>query len=93
MFNPPHGTNDKTMRTKTPHQIFEQWRRMSRNATTRTNIERVKRAAETTCRYWDNIYKANGIADRYKCSDTAKCNEIYYTAAMPASIYAKQTEV
>ena len=93
MFNPPHGTNDKTMRTKTPHQIFEQWLRMSRNATTRTNIERVKRAAEITWRYWDNIYKANGIADHYKCSDTAKCNEIYNTAAMPASIYAKQTEV
>lgn len=44
-------------------------------------------------RYWDNIYKANGIADRHKCSDTAKCNEIYYNAATPASIYAKQTEV
>lgn len=66
---------------------------MSHSATTRTNIERVKRAAETTRRYWDNIYKANGIVDRHKCSDTAKCNEIYYNAATPASIYAKQTEV
>lgn len=80
------------MRTKTPYQIFEQWRRMSRNATTRTNIERIKRAAEIMCRYWDNIYKANGIEDRLQCS-AIESNEIYYNAATPTSIYTKQIEV
>lgn len=81
------------MRTKTPHQLFEQWQRMSKNATTRANIERVKRATEITLRYCDNIYKVNGIADHYKCSNTAKCDDIWLKAATPVSIYAKQTEV
>lgn len=78
------------MRTKTPKQIFEQWQRIARNATTRANIERVKRAAYITRRYWDNIYKANGITDRLNYGDTAKCNEIWNTAAVPASVYTKQ---
>lgn len=78
------------MRTKTPQQIYEQWRRISRNATTRENIERVKHAAHISRRYWDNIYKANGIADRLNYGDTAKCNEIWSTAPVPASVYAKQ---
>ena len=76
------------MRTKTPKQIFEQWQRMARNARTPQNIERVKAATNTTRRYWNNIYKANGIADRCKSTDTAKCNDIWEHAAKPASIYA-----
>ena len=78
------------MRTKTPKQIFEQWQRIARNATTRANTERVKRAAYISRRYWDNIYKANGIADRFNYGDTAKCKEIWNTAAVPASVYAKK---
>lgn len=78
------------MRTKTPKHIFEQWQRIARNATTRANIERAKRAAYISRHYWDNIYKAYGIADRLKHGDTAKCNEIWNTAPVPASIYAKQ---
>lgn len=78
------------MKTKTPKQIFEQWQRIARNATTRANIERAKRAAHISRCYWDNIYKANGIADRLNYNDTAKCNEIWNTAAVTASVYAKQ---
>lgn len=78
------------MRTKTPKQIFEQWQRMARNATTRANIGRVKRAAYISRRYWDNIYKANGIADHLNCNDTEKCNEIWESAAVPASVYANK---
>ena len=78
------------MKTKTPKQIFEQWQRITRNATTRANIERITRTADITRRYWDNIYKANGIADRLNCNDTAKCNKIWEAAAVPVSVYAKQ---
>lgn len=77
------------MKTKTPKQIFEQWQRLARNAQTRANIERIKRATIVSRRYWDNIYNANGIADRNKSSDTARCNYIWENAATPASIYTK----
>lgn len=76
------------MRTKTPKQIFEQWKRMSRITTTRKDVERLKRAAEITRRYWDNIYAANGIKDRM-AGNTEVCNRIWETAATPISIYAK----
>lgn len=77
------------MRTKTPLQIYEQWQRMARNARTPENIERVKRAAIISRKYWDNIYRANGMPDRLTSSDTARANYIWYNAATPASIYAK----
>lgn len=77
------------MKTKTPDQIFKQWQRMAKLAKTKTNIERLKRATITSRRYWDNIYRANGITDRHKCNDTAKCNWLWYNAATPKIIYAK----
>lgn len=75
------------MRTKTPKQIFEQWERIKKNAATPTNIDRAKRAVDISRRYWDNIYNAHGV-DGY--GDFEKSNEIWYTAAEPASVYAKQ---
>lgn len=80
------------MKTKTPLQIYEQWQRMARNARTPENIERVKRAAIISRKYWDNIYKANGMPDRLTSSDTARANYIWYNAATPAETLQISTE-
>lgn len=76
------------MRTKTALQIFAQWERISHYDNTRANVKRLERAAKIAQRYWNNIYMANGIKDRYKTNDTAKCNDIWLNAATPVSIYA-----
>ena len=88
------------MRTKTPKQINEQTLRLMKAISIRhwngkeyeehaEMLYKLKNIMKTCWCYIDNIYAANGIKNRHKTNDTAKCNDIWLNAATPVSIYAK----
>ncbi len=86
------------MRTKTPHQINEQARRLMKTlanaswngreyADAKCN-RRFERVFDVSEEYIKNIFNHLGLDER-NC-DKATSNRIYYLAATPASIYTKQ---
>lgn len=94
MFNPPPGTTEKKMRTKSIDQMEAQFGRVARmfwqiNAEmelTEVWTNRLTRMAAALSRYRKNAYAY--IFDRHKNGlDTGAHWEEYH---VPASIYAKQ---
>lgn len=80
MFNPPHGTTGKKMKTKTLSNIREQHTRLWLAAL--GNIKRCNTLDRIYWRYVQNIKKHLNTCDPFAYKP-------YYTP-VPASIYAKQ---
>lgn len=104
MFNPPHGTTPKTMRTKTPKQIDDQYSRIGWGLFFRTGlpipVPEEEQTSERYKQYEANEKRVEAIAERY-LDNMAKYFGLYdnctmeqwqevYNTPVPASIYARQ---